>query len=148
PDWSPDGRRIVFELDYADGSGGGVVVMNADGSGLTNLTPTPVCCNGQPSFTPDGRRIVFERFDPDTGDDAIWSMKTDGTDQRLVADPWPNGAGFATDPNVSPDGKTLSFVGWDGSVFGPPPAFEPAQGLFTSGLDGSNMHQLMPFSSD
>jgi hypothetical protein len=41
-------------------------------------------------------------------------MKTDGSDVKRVIDPWPNGAGFATDPNVSPDG-----------------------GLFTSGLDGT-----------
>ncbi len=50
----------------------------------------------------------FGRFDPDSIDDAIWSMKIDGSELQRV-DPWPNGAGFATDPNVSPDGKTLSF---------------------------------------
>jgi Tol biopolymer transport system component len=145
-DWSPDGRQIVFELDTADH--GTVALMNADGSDLTDLSPSPVCCSGQPSFTPDGKRIVFERFDPNTFDDAIWSMKSDGSDQKRVIDPWPNGAGFATDPNVSPDGNTLSFVGFDGSLIGPPPNFEPAQGLFTSGLDGSNLKQLLPFSSD
>lgn len=146
PDWSPDGKRIVFEFDTQDG--GWVEIMKADGTGVTNLTPAVTCCSGQPSFTPDGKRIVFERFDPDTGDDAIWSMRTDGSDVKRVIDPWPNGAGFATDPNVSPDGKTLSFVGWDGSLVGPAPNFEPAQGLFTSRLDGSNLKQVMPFSSD
>src|SRR5438132_10314753 len=54
-DWSPDGRQIVFEFDPSDGSGASVQLMNADGSGLTNLTPTPACCPGQPSFTPDGK---------------------------------------------------------------------------------------------
>lgn len=145
-DWSPDGSKIVFELDTADR--GTVALMNADGSGLTDLTPVPVCCSGQPSFTPDGKRIVFERFDPDTFDDAIWSMKVDGSDQQRVIDPWPNGAGYATDPNVSSDGKTLSFVGFDNSLFGPPPDFEAAQGLFTSSLNGSNRTQLLPFSAD
>jgi Tol biopolymer transport system component len=59
---------------------------------------------GQPSFTPDGRRIVFERFDVETFDDGIWSMNVDGSDQRHLVSPWPLGTGFATDPNVSPDG--------------------------------------------
>src|SRR5437763_38860 len=44
-DWSPDGSKIVFELDTADR--GTVALMNADGSGLTDLTPLPVCCSGQ-----------------------------------------------------------------------------------------------------
>lgn len=57
-------------------------------------------------------------------------------------------AGFATDPIVSPDGRRLSFVGWDNSPIGPPPAFEPAQGLFTSTIAGADLRQLMPFSSD
>lgn len=34
PAWSPDGARIIF----ADGPGGGLAVMNRDGSGLTYLT--------------------------------------------------------------------------------------------------------------
>jgi Tol biopolymer transport system component len=85
-------------------------------------------------------------------------MRTDGRDVRRVVDPWPDGAGFATDPNVSPDGETLSYVGFDGSLVGPPPASEPAQGLFTTDLDDSDdeddddtsagIHQLLPFSDD
>ncbi|MFL5927646.1 MAG: TolB family protein [Gaiellaceae bacterium] len=145
-DWSPDGRKIVFELDTADGAS--IELMNADGSDVQNLTPVPTCCQGQPSFTPDGQRIVFERFDLDTFDDGIWSMNVDGTDQRHVISPWPNGTGFATDPNVSPDGKTLSFIGFDGTLVGPAPAFEPAQGLYTSTLDGSALAQLLPVTDD
>ena len=37
-----------------------IVVMNADGSGQTNLTNNPAH-DGQPAFSPDGQRIAFTR---------------------------------------------------------------------------------------
>ena len=100
----------------------------------------------QPSYSPDGRRIYFERFTVATNDDAIWSMTSDGNDQRRILGPFPNG--FVTDPNMSPDGKTLSFQGWDGSVMGPPPNLEPARGLFTADIDGRHITQIRPYTSD
>jgi Tol biopolymer transport system component len=133
PDWSPNGRRIAFELDTPDSAS--VAIMNADGSDMVVLPPAPGGGEGDPSFTPDGNRIVFERFVPDTNDDAIWSMTVDGSDrQRLTSGPI-----GATDPNVSPDGRALSFVSSNGVDSG---------ALFTSRIDGSQQLQLTPFSFD
>jgi len=79
PHWSPDGNRIVFELDHPTGEPGcSVMVMNADGSGLTDLTGNRNGCDATPSFTPEGTRIFFEHFDDITGMDAIWSMNLSG----------------------------------------------------------------------
>lgn len=89
PDWSPNGRRIVFELDTPDS--GSVAIMNADGSDMVVLPPAPGGGEGDPSFTADGNRIVFERFVPDTNDDGIWSMNVDGSDRQRLAS-GPNGA--------------------------------------------------------
>ena len=47
-DWSPDGRRITFELGTETHAG--IMIMNADGSGLRDLTPTGF--QSQPAFTP------------------------------------------------------------------------------------------------
>src|SRR4051794_2921524 len=98
PDWSPDGRRIVFELDTPDTAE--VAVMNADGSGLVTL-PGIGLFNGDPSFTPDGQRIVYGFFDGEHG--GIASMNLDGSGQQLILVYDDVG-----DPNVSPDGRTVS----------------------------------------
>ncbi len=136
PDWSPDGNRIVFEIDTADSQS--IAIMNADGSHLTILIKAPDSFFqgvGQPAFRPDGARIVFEGFDG--VEDDIWSMKLDGSHRRRITAGTSAGV---TAPNVSPDGQTLSFVDFNGLDFG--------QALFTVGIDGSNLLQLTPFTSD
>jgi Tol biopolymer transport system component len=143
-DWSPNGRRIVFTLGSETAAR--IAIVRSDGSRLRILPQPADVFDDQPSFSPDGRRIYFERYTPATNDVAIWSMKADGTDQRRILGPFPNG--FVTDPNVSPDGRMLSFQGWDGSLVGPPPNEEPARGLFTARIDGSHIKQIRPFRSD
>ncbi len=121
PDWSPDGRRIAFALDDCS-----VAIMDADGSDLQLIADDVGLCQSDPSFTPDGTRIVFEHFDwMGTGADEVWSMKPDGSDKRLVT-----GDG-AIDPNVSPDGRQLSFKGAGGA-------------LFVQRMDGSGLVQVSP----
>jgi Tol biopolymer transport system component len=102
PHWSPDGTRIVFELDHPTGEPlCSVMLMNAGGGGLTDLTGNQNGCEATPSFTPDGTRIVFEHFNDITGADAIWSMNLSGADRHLITTGTGNGV---TNPEVSPDG--------------------------------------------
>ena len=61
PAWSPDGARIVFQ-GYGYYGNNDIYVINADGSGLTNLTPeNPWGGDGFPTWSPDGRRIAYSR---------------------------------------------------------------------------------------
>ena len=131
PEWSPDGRRIVFENDTETAAR--VEIMDADGGHVRNLTPTPACCSGDPSFTPDGRHIVFERYNPDTGDDAIWSMRTDGSDPRRIVG-LPTGA---SDPNVSPNGHTLTFRSGNG--------IDDNGALFSTSIHGGAVTEVTPY---
>ena len=143
-DWSPDGRHLVFAIGSETSAT--IAIARADGSRLRVLPQPDGVFDDQPSFSPDGRTIYFERFSVATNDDAIWSMTSDGDDQHRVLGPFPDG--FVTDPNISPDGTTMSFQGFDGSVVGPPPDFEPARGLFTADLNGGNITQIRPFTTD
>lgn len=131
PAWSPDGRRIVFEHDVP-GACVNVAIMNADGNGLIEF-PAPDVCEGDPSFTPDGTRIIFDRFDPAANDEAFWSMDLNGNDRQRIGP-------CCADPNVSPNGRKISFLGSNGDPGG--------TALFTSNIDGSNVFQVTPFSFD
>ena len=138
PDWSPDGRWIVFELGHPEGQPFcSVILMRADGTDMRDLTGDRHGCEGQPSFTPDGRHIVFGRFNEITEVEAIWIMNLAGGDRHEIT----RGIGSGvTDPNVSPDGTTVSFVAFNGRELG--------QALYTVHLDGSHLRKLTPFRTD
>jgi Tol biopolymer transport system component len=129
-DWSPDGRRIAFEIDTPDTAS--VALMNADGSGLVTL-PGVGIFNGDPSFTPDGGRLVYNFFNGEHGGTAI--MRLDGSDQRIILDD-----DNTEDPNVSPDGGTISETCVQQS--------EVLQALCTFPAAGGPLTALTPFTAE
>jgi Tol biopolymer transport system component len=81
PYWSPDGSRIAF-VSERDGNGE-IYVMDANGTGATNLTGHPGADDFYPllrhrdPWSPDGTRIAFSS--DRTGDRDVFVMRSDGT---------------------------------------------------------------------
>ena len=79
PSWSPDGSRIAFQhseyLSSRDGNSqiyvSQIYVMNADGTGQTNLTNTDTH-DIAPSWSPDGSRIAFHSLADGSGGGQAW----------------------------------------------------------------------------
>jgi Tol biopolymer transport system component len=77
PSWSPDGARIAFmcgRFSHAD-----VCIVNADGSGLENLTHSDRI-DWSPSWSPDGSRIIWAPAqNVRTGFGDLRRMRADGS---------------------------------------------------------------------
>jgi len=137
-DWSPSGRQIVFEADSKDRAL--IQIVRSDGTHRHTLHPGLTGFLGQAAFVPHSELIVFERFDPGTEDDSLWLMRRDGSHaRRLTTNPFP-GEGGDTDPNVSPDGRTVTFVRIS--------VFDDQQALYSVRLDGSHLRRLLPYAAD
>jgi Tol biopolymer transport system component len=63
PDWSPDGRWIVYSAPLGDDFNGPryLFVIHPDGSGRRQLTVGPEAYDTKPRWSPDGRLILFWR---------------------------------------------------------------------------------------
>jgi Tol biopolymer transport system component len=152
PDWSPDGRAIVFTAgpdgprigNSADGPYRDVYVMNADGSGQRNLTHT-IAGDTYMSWSPDGRRLAF--YD----DDAIYVVGADRSGLRRLTQNVPFGGAI-----WSPDGRKIAFIRLrhpkkiQPGTGAPPPPTWPAADLHVMNADGSGQRNLTrtPTASD
>lgn len=102
PSWSPDASLITF-TDKA-GNNSEVFIMNADGTGLKNVTNDPQQ-DTNPVFTPDGSEIVFVRSSYGTAQ--LYRMNLQGGDQRHLTER----RGYEASPAFSHDGSVLVFSG-------------------------------------
>lgn len=132
-DWSPDGKRIVYDSESQD-EGQGIWVANADGSEERKLID-----NGSvPAWSPDGTKIAFAR--PDIGEMVsygegssgtpfyLYVMDADGTNVQRLTD----GEFSDYSPAWSPDGTQIAFVRYE----------REGAGLFVMNADGSDVRRV------
>jgi len=84
--WSPNGKKIAFAAVHYRGELD-IYVIDADGTGQTNLTSTKTVIEDEPSWSPDGKQIAFTRAD--AGDvyvaQDVYLMNADGTGRSRLA---------------------------------------------------------------
>jgi Tol biopolymer transport system component len=82
PDFSPDGRKIVYDSNSTGDTE--IIVMRAtDGRGKKNLTYNPAS-DSDPAFSPDGKMVAFISNRGQGGDSHVWKMWADGTKPTQV----------------------------------------------------------------
>jgi Tol biopolymer transport system component len=120
-DWSPDGRRLVFDgrfyqtlFDFDIG------VMNADGSGAHRITRGPAR-DIDARWSPDGRWIAFTRSRTEGGVPDLWLVRPNGRGAHLLVR---EGGG----PSWALDGRL---------------AFDAAGGIWTVRPDGRGRRKLL-----
>ncbi len=88
PVWSPDGKKILFEVDESSSETRNpheIFVVGIDGTMLMKLTNDDMANNSNPLWSPDGQYIAFQS--DRTGKYQIYRMKPDGSNLvRLTND--------------------------------------------------------------
>ena len=103
PRWSPDGAKIAFKSNRANGAYD-IYVMNADGTNPVRVTDH-AANDHDPAWMPDGQSLIF-MSERDSRGDLYRVWLSDRRVERLTR----NFAGRAMMPNVSPDGRRVAFA--------------------------------------
>jgi Tol biopolymer transport system component len=103
PDWSSDGRKIVFASNLSGNYD--LYVLEVEGNEFPEQLTSHEGADMHPAWSPVGGKIVFESK-RDEGDWDIWLINVDGSELRnLTADLNSNEG----NPAWSPDGKQIVF---------------------------------------
>lgn len=95
PTWSPDGNQIAF----AEPNGDGFSVVNADGTGLRQVTSQ----GGHPAWAPDSEIVFLGSVEQSPVNSDVFAVKPDGSGLMKLTRGWD-----VNDFGLSPDGRWLA----------------------------------------
>jgi Tol biopolymer transport system component len=113
--WSPDGKRIVFERDFPYGHAG-IYSVEADGGAVRSLTPNKKkrYFEGVPAYSPNGKKVVYVReicVSDRNCHNAMWTKSANGGGARRMTPVLASGTGgYLAHPQFSPDGKRIVYA--------------------------------------
>jgi Tol biopolymer transport system component len=131
PQWSPDGKKLVFVRDDLRRKAEAVFTVNRDGTGLFQVTPWTLTAGTRPDWSPDGRWILFGAAPRGLAN--VYKVRPDGTSLTNLTKRLPNGYLSST---FSPNGTMIVTARTPGA--GP----EGAADVFVMHADGSNVRQI------
>ena len=102
---TPPQESLTYRIAFVSDRDGNqeIYVMNADGSGVTNLTNNP-SDDYSPTWSPDGRRIAF--LSERDGNPEIYVVNADGSGTTNLT----NNPSDDYSPTWSPDGRRIAFL--------------------------------------
>jgi Tol biopolymer transport system component len=125
PNYSPDGRRLIYLQGGSGGAGITPWVINADGSGRSPLV-TDGGETGWPSWAPDGTRVLVQRNI--SGSRTLWWLDL-ATRHLTPTDLAKN----MQSPRLSPDGREIAY--WMIEANG-------SANIWTQALDGASARRV------
>jgi TolB protein len=133
PQWSPSGKRLVFERFRGDKQKSAVFTVRLDGTGLRRLTPWWMDAGEFPDWSPNGRWILFLNHSTQDVPSSLWLVHPNGEGRHRITTT--SGGTFTwLSGSFSPDGTMITAGGtpWVGG----------RSDVYTMNADGSGFQNV------